>query len=693
MRVFEFYFNPKLKNDLVFESFCYEPENIYEKRVGSLYMVGAIKNALPKSQRLLDELARTVKDRYYTPILKSPEKTFKESLKRANNFLEALVQRGDVSWLGNLNFATLAIQKNSFNLSKVGNIKTFLIRKKKITDIEKKIKFEDMEPYPLKVFLNIVSGKLTEDDVMVLLSNEVAEFFEKESILDELTKLYPLDEKNITEFFNSKKIKFKDLSGVCLLIVFKDEKQKNRKRNILVQPKTQEFSFKQALSPLLKIKLPKLDNIKDKIKLMLQGISKKSVKKDVQEKKRQPEKRKNSKSKRVNKIKIPKISIQDFKLPKINFRYLEKRIKVFLQRKNAVLTVGLIIFLIIGFTIFQKETSQQLSIYQEQLDQIQEQIDSANEMIILNNSESNQEAQEILQRSWEELDSITEIYLTLPESFQNEVDSLKSEILNNLSGMNKLEIINNPEVIFNFQNEEFIPNKIILNNENIYFSSTESKGIFKLDQDNEGQLIELNQFFLSGTNWDDSIVLFSKPNKILIYKEGQLNQSFYLEEPYNDFDFIDFTVFNSNLYFLEKNRNEIIKYPYIGDYKWDLPQVWISEESKKMNNTSSLTVDGSVWILNGKDITEYSLGEFEKTLDLSVFPVIDKPSKILASQVLPYLYVLEPSQNRLIVLNKNGETIKQFQSSEFDNLIDFSVSDNGSSIWLLNDLSVFKINF
>lgn len=221
MRVFEFYFNPKLKTDLVFDSFCYEPENIYERRVGSLYMVGAIKNALPKSPRLLDELSKTIKERYYTPIVRSPEKTLKESLKRANNFLENLVQKGDVSWLGNLNFVTLTIQKAEFNLSKVGDIKTFLIRKKRVVDIEKKIRFEDIEPYPLKIFLNIVSGKLSEEDVIVILSKEVADFFEKEAILDDLTKIYPLDEKKIINLFNSKKTRFQELSGVCLIIIIK----------------------------------------------------------------------------------------------------------------------------------------------------------------------------------------------------------------------------------------------------------------------------------------------------------------------------------------------------------------------------------------------------------------------------------------------------------------------------------------
>ncbi|GAI13815.1 unnamed protein product, partial [marine sediment metagenome] len=46
MQVFELHFNPKLKEDQIFDSFVYEPENIYEKNLGSLYVIGELRNAL-----------------------------------------------------------------------------------------------------------------------------------------------------------------------------------------------------------------------------------------------------------------------------------------------------------------------------------------------------------------------------------------------------------------------------------------------------------------------------------------------------------------------------------------------------------------------------------------------------------------------------------------------------------------------
>ena len=39
MQIFEFHFNPKLKEDKVFDSFVYEPESSYEKKLGNLYII------------------------------------------------------------------------------------------------------------------------------------------------------------------------------------------------------------------------------------------------------------------------------------------------------------------------------------------------------------------------------------------------------------------------------------------------------------------------------------------------------------------------------------------------------------------------------------------------------------------------------------------------------------------------------
>jgi len=241
MQVFEFYFNPKAKADLIFDSFCYEPENIYEKRKGSLYLTGFLKNVLPKNTKFLDNLANLIKQEYYSPFFKLPEKSLKESLRKTNEFLENIAKKGDVSWLGNLGFAALSISSfipqrsngKELNFTKVGNLKIFLLRDGQIIDIDKKLKFNDIEPYPLKIFSNIVSGKLVENDIILMLSQEVADTFFQENILTEIANTAVFNRetelgKRLKTIFIAKKEKLLKISGICLLIVLDNKTSASR---------------------------------------------------------------------------------------------------------------------------------------------------------------------------------------------------------------------------------------------------------------------------------------------------------------------------------------------------------------------------------------------------------------------------------------------------------------------------------
>jgi len=104
MKVFEFHFNPPRKNklasgkeDLIFDTFCFEPKNVYEKRMGSLYMAAFLKNILPQNVRFLEILADKIKEKYYQAVSSTSEKSLREALRIANEHLEKIAKQGDVS--------------------------------------------------------------------------------------------------------------------------------------------------------------------------------------------------------------------------------------------------------------------------------------------------------------------------------------------------------------------------------------------------------------------------------------------------------------------------------------------------------------------------------------------------------------------------------------------------------------------
>ena len=669
MQVFEFHFNPPSTGsgqakDLVFDSFCYEPENIYEKRVGSLYMLGLLKNVLPQNVRFLERLAKIIKEKYYSSTLIKPEKSLKNSLKEANEFLENISRRGDVSWLGNLSFGAIAIKNFELNFTKVGDLKFFLIRKGQVVDIDQRLKLEEIEPYPLKIFGNIVSGKLAENDVILALTEEALDTFRSQNLIQEIAKTAPLDEKKIKEMLNRKHDVLSKISGVCLLISLVDEYHPPAAKEV-ISSKPKEFSLKEIFIPALNCLL----RLKSKIKKP--ELKKPQIKKP--------------------KIKIPKLSLPSFpSLPRIPRLHIP-RAKPQLEKK-LVLVFALLICLALGSLIAQSEERQRIEKYRETLIEIKEKIDKAESLLILKGikTEAAREANALLKDGWNEIAPLSKISSTLPQDLSNEISALKKIVTENLYQLNQLVIVEEPELFFEFNQRGFVPQKMVASHNALYFFNTFAENLFLLTKDGAGQVIQINKKFNGAATLSDSVVFFEKPDQLTVLKDGQLN--FSSLQLLTDFNYDYFSSYKSNLYIFDRKRGEIIKYPYWEEFQWSSPQFWLAPKTKKAINAKSMAVDGSIWFLNSDNsVTKYSGGWPKDTLTIELFPSPKNFSKIVTAATLPYLYLLEPDQSRIVILDKSGRIFKQFQSKSFDNLLDFAVSEDGNTIYLLCGLKVFTL--
>lgn len=675
MRIFEFHFNPKLKKDLLFDSFCYEPEKAYEKKLGNLYIIGFLNNILPQNQRLLKRLAEVIKNKYYSSKTGSAERALKGSLKEANNFLDKISKSGDVSWLGNLDFFILSIKDSNLSFAKVGDIKPFLIRGGQITDIDKKVLLEELEPYPLKVFANIVSGKLAERDLIVILTKELFNFFKKENILKRIARLNNFDNKQLKEILNNGKQTLNSISGVLLAIQFIKETSLGKKQTIS-EKNLEKFSLKQTFAPVLKI----FENLLKPFSIRIKTGKKKM------------------KGFRFQipqiKLKTPKIKVKLFKKTNPLLKLLNaKKKKSLLLNKNIILVLSLGLLLVFGFIFSKFEQNKKIKIYTEELKQIQEKLQLSESFLILKDTspEAFEKANLLLEESWNKILPLTKSLSLLPKDFSSQIFSLKDEISNKLLDLNELEEIDNPELFFEFNKKEFIPHNLLLNNNSLYFFTPYSKNIFILKEDKERKIIESEQTINLAAQLGDSALFFSKPDKLIILKNSDVFQS-QLQIPYEDFNFSGLASVYNNLYLLNKKTGQIIKYGFLHDFKWKAPVSWLNQKEESVTEAKSISFDSSAWVLKNSSIYKYHKGEFQKEIQFKIFPEAKDFSKIYTSTKLPYLYILEPIQKRIVILNKEGNVIKQFRSEKFNNLLDFAVSEDGNIIYLLNGLLVYRIN-
>lgn len=633
MRISEFHFNPKIRPDLIFDSFCFEPENIYEKRVGSLYMVGLLKNTLPKNAKLLENLAQIIRREYYRQKALSPEKALKEGLKEANNFLEEVGKKGDVSWLGNLSFLVTGLKSFKWNFSKVGEIKIFLLRGGKIVDVEKRAKLGEIEPYPLRVFGSLVSGKMAEGDAILVLTKEVFDFLERENSFKEIGEIGFVDEKILKEIFERKRDEVLKISGICLLIHFTKEVLPKKRKVFLKKISPKKIGFKEIFSPLF-------------------DLSKK--------------------------FKFPKINPKKIELPKLkspSFRFNKKII--------LVLFLGLILFF--GYLFSRYDEEKEIKKYEEILAINQKKYDQAESYLILKNQKLDEEGERILKEILNDISPF--LSKKMPTKLKENFSLLEDKTLEKLYELNHFKEIE-PEPVFEFKIKEFIPQKMISLEDTLYFFNPLATKIFKLEK--EQQIIESERKLNFGANFDDQVLFFSKPDQIIVLKDSEISK-ISLKLPYPELEINDFFIFNKNLYFLDKKAGKIVKYVWQENFEWQEPKVFI--ENEKLIGAKSMAIDGNVWVLKENKILKFYGGKIQEEIDLHLFPEKKDFSKILTFPSLTHLFLLEPTQRRIVVLEKSGRILKQFYSQKFDNLLDFSISKDGKTIWILNGFKVYKLIF
>jgi hypothetical protein len=210
-------------------------------------------------------------------------------------------------------------------------------------------------------------------------------------------------------------------------------------------------------------------------------------------------------------------------------------------------------------------------------------------------------------------------------------------------------------------------------------------------EDRKGRIIELDSKVSQMSVSDETILLFSQPDKIITLQEGEIKNTVQLQSlsPETNLDY--FVSYFSNLYFADKDNQVIIKYPQTLEFNWSEPEIWLKPETKTATDLESMTVDGSIWLLaSNNSIDRYHTGQLQETINLTIFPELINLTKIYTTLELPNFYLLEPEQKRIIVLDKTGQLVGQYQSEKFNDLLDFSVSTD-KTIWLLNGLKLYRI--
>ncbi len=153
-----------------------------------------------------------------------------------------------------------------------------------------------------------------------------------------------------------------------------------------------------------------------------------------------------------------------------------------------------------------------------------------------------------------------------------------------------------------------------------------------------------------------------------------------------------FRSYAGNFYILEKDTSKI--YRFQRKEKGFAPkQNWLSVNSRAdLSKSVSWSIDGSIWILTSDvDILKFTLGERQVFGISGVQPKLTAPLKIFTNEATRYLYVLEPKEKRVVVLDKNGSFKAQYISEKIKDAVDIAVFEEEKKIILLTPESLLIV--
>jgi hypothetical protein len=146
-----------------------------------------------------------------------------------------------------------------------------------------------------------------------------------------------------------------------------------------------------------------------------------------------------------------------------------------------------------------------------------------------------------------------------------------------------------------------------------------------------------------------------------------------------------------NIYLLVPEEEQIYKF-------WNLPggyakaQNWI-KEAVPMTGVVDMAIDGEVWLLDAAgQITRLAAGEQVPFTVSNLSTPFKEPIKIFTQPGLKYLYILDRGENRIVVLEKSGNFLRQFKGDVLSGATDLWVSSNEKTLFVLVGAKIYQIS-
>lgn len=145
----------------------------------------------------------------------------------------------------------------------------------------------------------------------------------------------------------------------------------------------------------------------------------------------------------------------------------------------------------------------------------------------------------------------------------------------------------------------------------------------------------------------------------------------------------DITTYNDALYALTAASQQIVKMRS-RDTNFEAGTAWISVRNTDLSTARALAIDSDIYVLLANGVVKFSSGREQNWHTNNLSPALADPADLWTALESNYLYILDPNEKRVIVLNKqSGDVVAQYVSDKFVNAIGFSIEEAASKITVI----------
>jgi len=192
---------------------------------------------------------------------------------------------------------------------------------------------------------------------------------------------------------------------------------------------------------------------------------------------------------------------------------------------------------------------------------------------------------------------------------------------------------------------------------------------------------------------DDKIIFISNGNELAEYeKESQTLTSKTIAYQNDNADIKDISIYNRKAYILDPANDQIYKHSQT-QTGYDRGTEWITSKNDSLKNAVSLTVDGGIFVLTNNDVLKFFAGEQKGFEMRGLDPILENPTEIWTYSDVNNLYIIEPTNKRVVVVDKEGNFVGQYTSDVWNSPTGMVVDESEGVVFVLDNNKVYKFNY